>query len=171
MKIEGQGYSFDRINVSSEPGKGTEFHVLFPRMEFEEKEKEEIIRELPIGHERILFVDDEEVLIEIAKQMLERLGYEFVARTSSIEALEAFKAQPEKFDLVITDQTMPNMTGENLAKKIMAIRPNIPIVLCTGFSEIISEEKANAMGIRAFVMKPLVMQDLANIVRKVLDEK
>ncbi|MBW2035495.1 MAG: response regulator, partial [Deltaproteobacteria bacterium] len=102
---------------------------------------------------------------------LERLGYEVTTRTSSIEALELFKAKPDRFDLVITDMTMPHMTGDRLARELMKIRPDIPIILCTGFSERISEEKAKGMGIKAFVMKPLVMRDLANTVRKVLDNK
>ncbi|MBW1737532.1 MAG: response regulator, partial [Deltaproteobacteria bacterium] len=88
---------------------------------------------------------------------------------SSIEALELFKAKPDRFDLVITDMTMPNMTGDRLARELMKIRPDIPIILCTGFSERISEEKAKGMGIKAFAMKPLVMRDLANTVRKALD--
>jgi CheY-like chemotaxis protein len=103
--------------------------------------------------------------------MLERLGYTVAARTSSVEALETFKENPHDYDLVVTDQTMPNMTGENLAKGLMQIRKDIPIILCTGFSELVNEETVKAAGIREFVMKPLVMSDLAETVRKVLDEK
>ncbi|MBW2357932.1 MAG: response regulator, partial [Deltaproteobacteria bacterium] len=143
------------------------FHVYLPRIK-EEKEMAEVESRpgvIPTGHERILFVDDELVLVEIGKQMLERLGYEVTTRTSSIEALELFKAKPDRFDLVITDMTMP----DRLARELMKIRPDIPIILCTGFSERISEEKAKGMGIKAFAMKPLVMRDLANTVRKALD--
>jgi len=100
--------------------------------------------------------------------MLERLGYRVVAQTSPIEASEAFHANPDGFDLVITDQTMPNMTGDRLAKQLMAVKPEIPIILCSGFSEMTNEKKAKAMGIRAYVRKPLVMSDLAQTIRKVL---
>lgn len=123
----------------------------------------------PTGTERILLVDDEETLIQIGRQMLERLGYRVVSRTSPIEASEAFRANPDGFDLVITDQTMPNMTGDKLAKQLMAVKPEIPIILCSGFSELTDQKKARAMGIRAYVMKPLVMSDLAQTIRKVLE--
>ena len=159
------------IKAFSKPGKGTTFHVLLPRIEKEIEYKTEALEPLPLGKERILFVDDEKALIDLGKQMLERLSYKVVSRTSSVEALEAFRANPHKFDLVITDMTMPNMTGDELAEKIMAIRTDTPIILCTGFSERITEEQAKKMGIREFVMKPLVMSDLAKTVRRVLDKK
>ena len=123
---------------------------------------------IPTGHERILFIDDEQALVDIGKQMLEHLGYEVITRTSSIEALELFKAEPDRFDMVITDMTMPNMTGDKLAKAMMKIRPDIPIILCTGFSERITEESVRQIGIRKLAMKPLVMRDLAEAIRKVL---
>ncbi|MBW1911040.1 MAG: response regulator [Deltaproteobacteria bacterium] len=107
--------------------------------------------------------------MEIGKQMLERLGYEVTTRTSSIEALELFRAKPDQFDLVITDMTMPQMTGDKLSRELMQIRPDIPVIICTGFSERISDEKAKGMGIKAFVMKPIVIRDLANTVRRILD--
>lgn len=94
-----------------------------------------------------------------------------MARTSSVEALEAFLAQPDMFDLVITDMTMPNMTGDKLVGELIKIRPDIPIILCTGFSEMMSEEKAEALGIKGFLMKPVVMKDLSGMIRKVLDNK
>jgi len=103
------------------------------------------------------------------KQMLERLGYAVVSRTSSVDALEAFRADPDKFDLVITDMAMPNMSGDALASEIVKIRPDIPILLCTGFSEKISEDKAAAMGIKNFLMKPITKQGLSKKVREVLD--
>jgi len=103
--------------------------------------------------------------------MLERLGYNVTTRTSSIDALEAFKANPDTFDLVITDMTMPNMTGEHLAGEITKIRPAIPVILCTGFSEMMSEEKAKSLGIEGFLMKPVVMKDLSNMIRKVVDKE
>ncbi len=109
--------------------------------------------------------------MKLSKQMLERLGYEVVTKTSSIDALNLIQAKPEKFDLIITDMTMPNMTGEKLAQELMHIVPNIPIILCTGFNKMITEKKAKATGIRALVNKPVLMHEIAEIIRKVLDEK
>jgi CheY-like chemotaxis protein len=123
---------------------------------------------VPRGNERILLVDDEENIVRMVQQMLERLGYQVTARTSSVEALEAFNTLPEKFDIIITDQTMPTMTGEELAKEFIQIRPDIPVILCTGFSEVISEEKAKAMGIREYVMKPVLKSEIAQAIRRVL---
>ena len=157
------------ITVYSEPGEGTTFHVYLPiilELEREEKESEE---PHPTGSECILFIDDEEVLVEIGGQILEQLGYKVVTETSSVQALELFRAEPNRFDLVITDMTMPHMTGDKLARELMTIRPKIPIILCTGHSGLVSEAKAEEIGIKAFVMKPLVMRNLAETVRKVLD--
>lgn len=157
------------IIVESESGKGSTFHVYLPAVKSAGTEETEEIKPLPTGNERILFVDDEQALAHMGKQMMQRLGYDVVSKTSSVEALELFRVQPDRFDLVITDMTMPNMTGDKLAKKFMEIRPDIKIILCTGYSERISEEKARAMGIREFAMKPVVMRDLCNTVRRVLD--
>jgi PAS domain S-box-containing protein len=158
------------ITVYSEPGEGTIFNVYLPRTEqVEETAKGEAEKPLPTGHEHILFIDDDPAIADLTKQMLERLGYEVVTRTSGIEALELFRAKPDDFDLVITDMTMPNMTGDTLGKELMRIRPDIPVILFTGYSERISEEKARAIGIREFAMKPLAMWQLADIIRKVLD--
>jgi PAS domain S-box-containing protein len=160
------------IRVYSEPGKGTTFHVYLPRIATSAIAPETVSAEpAPRGKERILFVDDEVQIVHMMREMLERLGYHVTARTSSVEALEAFRAQPEKFDLVITDQTMPNMTGVELSKELMRIRPNIPIILCTGFSEVISEEEAKAIGIRDYVMKPVVQTQIANRIRQVLNQE
>ncbi len=159
------------VIVHSEPGKGTSFEIYFPAMEKTEIRKTDAVLPLPIGNERILFVDDEPSLVHIGKQILEPLGYEVEARTSSLEALELFKVKSEKFDLVITDMTMPKMTGDDLAREILKIRTNIPIILCTGYSKKISEGKAEALGVRALVMKPIVAEQLAKIVRQVLDEE
>jgi PAS domain S-box-containing protein len=161
------------ITVSSEPGKGTTFDIYLPRIDSVEAPSEiEKIEPLPIGgQERVLFVDDEKAIVEIGQRMLEHLGYEVVVRTSSIEALQLFRAQPDKFDLVITDMTMPNMTGEHLAQELMCIRPDIPVILCTGFSEHITKEKASALGICEFLMKPLVMKDLAKSARAAVDRR
>jgi CheY-like chemotaxis protein len=115
-------------------------------------------------------VDDEEAILTMEKQMLERLGYQVTSRTSSLEALDAFRANPDKFDLVITDMTMPNMPGDKLSAELTKIRPDIPILLCTGFSETMSEEKATSLGIMGFLLKPIIMKDLAQKIRAVLDE-
>jgi len=158
------------ITVYSEPEKGSTFNIFFPvikRRVQEETKGEEI---LPTGAEHILFVDDELALVSIGKNILEPLGYQVESRTSSIEALELFKAMPGKFDLVITDMTMPNLRGDQLAKELMEVRPDIPVILCTGFSSEINEEKARTIGIRAFVFKPFLKHDMAKTVRKVLDE-
>jgi len=157
------------ITVYSEPGKETTFHVYLPLILMEEREEKEPEGPLPTGSERILFIDDEHALIEIGSQMLERLGYEVVTRQGSVEALELFRAEPDKFDLVITDMTMPHMTGDKLARELMKIRPDIPVILCTGHSKLVSEAKAKDMGIRAFVMKPILKRTLAEAVRKALD--
>ena len=102
--------------------------------------------------------------------MLENLGYEVTARTDSNDALKEFSEKPQNFDLVITDMTMPHMTGDELAKKLLDIKPDIPVILCTGFNEDITEEKALAMGIQKFVMKPVIKNDLATTIRTVLDQ-
>ena len=156
------------VTVDSEVGKGSTFHVYLPTIKRELAEEEEIPSPLPMGYERILLIDDEQPLVEIGKQMLERLGYKVHTRTSSIEALKLFRADPNRFDLVITDIVMPNMTGDKLANKMMGIRPDIPIVLCTGYSEKFTRRHASDRGIQSFLMKPLVMQDLASAVRQAL---
>jgi CheY-like chemotaxis protein len=115
-------------------------------------------------------VDDEESIAKLEMQMLERLGYKVTVRNSSPDALKTFKSTPDSFDLVITDMTMPNMTGDQLAKEMRSIRFKVPIIICTGFSERINQEKAKAFGIKGFLMKPVVKLELAKMVRKVLDE-
>ena len=157
------------ITVKSEPGKGSTFEVFLPKIEMKTALTDGDNIALPTGDERILFVDDEKVLTDMGRQMLERLGYNVVGRTSSVEALELFKAQPGNFDLVITDMTMPNMTGDKLAAALMDIRRDIPVILCTGFSEQFTEEKAKKLGIRKYILKPMVMNKLAQTVRGVLD--
>ncbi len=159
------------VHVYSEPGKGTTFKVFFPLIESEEMPESTSHEPLPTGTERILFVDDEDALADLGKRMLERLGYNVTVRTSSIEALEAFKSQPDKFDLVLTDMTMPNMTGNKLAEEVMKIRHGFPIILCTGYSEMVTEANAQQFGIKAFVMKPLVMREIAETIRQVLAPK
>ena len=158
------------ILVNSELGKGTTFQLFFPRIE-SDIDMPEISVGNPLngGNEKILLVDDEAQITIMMKQMLEHLGYGVTARTSSLEALEAFASKPEKYDLVITDQTMPNMTGDVLAEELMHIKQDIPVIICTGFSEMITEEKAERKGIRALLMKPVVKQELAKTIREVLD--
>ncbi|MFP4087893.1 MAG: PAS domain S-box protein [Desulfobacteraceae bacterium] len=156
------------ITVESEIGKGTTFHVLLPIEDAAISGTDVRPADFPKGEERILFVDDEQAAVDAIVPMLEKLGYRVTARTSSPEALEIFRRRPEAFDLVITDYTMPHMTGRELAQKVMDIRPNIPIILCTGFSEQIDEAKAKAVGIRAFVIKPIVMKEMAYTIREVL---
>ncbi|MBI5578960.1 MAG: PAS domain S-box protein [Deltaproteobacteria bacterium] len=158
------------IRVYSEMGKGTSFRVYVPLAGDLAMSEAAPPGPLPTGDERILFVDDEPVLADISRRMLGRLGYRVEVRTSPVEALEAFRANPGKFDLVITDMNMPQMTGLKLARKLTEIRPGTAIILCTGFSDQANEERAQAMGIRAFLLKPMVMRDLAEAVRKALDE-
>ena len=160
------------ITIESELGKGTTFNVFLPRIKTVISEKTEPDRQLPTGNERILVVDDEKGMVDTLRKMLKKLGYQTVGKTSSLEALKIFETDPDQFDLVITDQTMPKMTGMELAKTFMSIRSDIRIILCTGFSERVNEESAKAMGISAFVLKPIVMRDIAHTIRKVLgDEK
>ncbi|MBU8849910.1 MAG: response regulator [Desulfobacterales bacterium] len=159
------------IQVYSEPEKGSEFRVYFPVVQsFFEEQNPQTKGKIHIGTEQILLVDDEEGIVLMEKQMLERLGYQVTSRTSSIEALEAFRANPDKFDLVITDMAMPNMSGDKLSIELVKIRPDIPILLSTGFSEIMSKEKAESIGIKGFLMKPIVMRSLSRKIREVLDE-
>ncbi len=157
------------ITVKSQPGKGSTFEIFLPRMNGEIYEKPVDIAPLPHGSERILFVDDEESLVRIGQQMLENLGYRVTARTSSIEALNAFRAKPDQFDLLVSDVTMPNMTGPDLVKAVLRIRPDIPVILCTGFSDSISKEKVKTIGVQELIMKPIVQREIAEIIRRVLD--
>ena len=124
--------------------------------------------DLPGGHERILFIDDEEILVELGCEILHKLGYKVESTTSPDRALEVFRERPQHFDLVITDLTMPRLTGDELAEKLMQIRSDIPIILCSGYNESISKERAKDMGIRALEKKPLVIRELAATIRRVL---
>ena len=158
------------ITVSSQPGNGTQFNLYFPVItNIEVENKRHVPNIIPRGRERILFVDDEENLVKLGNEMLKYLGYDVTAVTSSLAALAAFTATPDGFDLVITDQTMPAMAGSELAKKILKIRPAMPIILCTGYSETLNESGAKEIGIQAFLMKPIVLHELAEIIRQVLD--
>jgi PAS domain S-box-containing protein len=158
------------ITVYSEPGLGSHFNVYLPILEYKkEPDFIESLEPLPIGNETILFIDDEPALVDIGEKILKNLGYRVYTVSDSIEALVIFKNRYKEFDLVITDQTMPNMTGADLAKRMIEIRKDIPIILCTGFSEVISKEKSMEIGIREFIMKPIIQSQIAKIIRKVLD--
>ena len=160
-----------KITVDSKPGQGTLFTIYLPVTRKRHEHRPYESETLPTGTERILFVDDEAPIAKMGGQALERLGYTVSIRTSSIEALELFRSKPNDFDLVITDMTMPNMTGDKLAIELMKIRTDIPIILCTGYSKKISDEVAKEIGIKAFAYKPIVKSDLAKIVRKVLNDQ
>jgi len=159
------------ITVESEPGVGSTFRVFLPKVRTETAFELTQPDQSPRGTERILFVDDEELLMEWGQAALERLGYTVTALPDSTEALKLFSSDPSQFDLVMTDQTMPKLTGLHLARKLLEIRSNIPIILCTGHSDTVSQETAKEAGIKEFLMKPLVKQELAQVIRRVLDAK
>ncbi len=157
------------IGVESTVGKGSTFSVYLPVLQKSFQPKNTEFEAVTGGSERILLVDDEEAIVKMTQKTLESLGYKVDSRISSLEALALFQARPNRFDLVITDMTMPKLTGDRLARRILAIRSDIPIILCSGYSEMMDEKKAKAAGIRAFVMKPLIRKELAGIIRSVLD--
>jgi CheY-like chemotaxis protein len=158
------------IQVLSESGRGSEFHIYWP-LTRTEREIERTKPQKPIsgGTEKILLVDDEASIIKVVGQMLERLGYQVTAYTSSIAALAAFKADPESFDLILTDMTMPEMTGDLLAQEAMAVRPSIPVLISTGYSSTLTAEAAKAIGIKGMLVKPASKAILAAAVREILD--
>jgi CheY-like chemotaxis protein len=157
------------ITCGGELGKGSIFQVFFPAQE--RKAAAAIRPDEPVvsGQERILFIDDEKMLAEMGKIMLERLGYGVTVCTGSMEALAVFQEQPERFDAVITDQTMPGLTGVELARRMLQVRPDIPIILCTGYSNLVNEDQAKTLGIKGFIMKPMAKKDIAQLLRKVLE--
>ena len=159
------------IVVTSQPGLETRFDVYLPLLE----ESQDVACDrtetsIAGGSERILLVDDDEAIAVLEQKMLERSGYRVTSKSGSREALEAFRQNPNAFDLVITDMTMPKMTGDQLARKLMEIRPDIPVIICTGFSERIDKDRAYSIGIRGFLMKPVVKSEMNQMVRKILDE-
>ena len=165
------------ISVTSISGEGTTVSIVLPLLVAGVADAADTEEELPSaaplkpGQGHVLFVDDEASLVALGKELLEELGYEVTTCTSSLDALEAFRAAPNYYDVVITDQTMPNMSGEALSREILRIRPDIPILLCTGFSHTITEEKARGLGIRKFLMKPLLRRDLILAIQELLEEK
>lgn len=157
------------VSVHSVPGKGTTVNILFPVAERKLPKENASTGLLPKGHGEILFVDDEPSLARLGKTMLENLGYKVETETDPAEALELFRADPGRFDLIITDMTMPRMTGDELVEKILQIRKGMPIILCTGYSERIDRETAEKIGIRRYMEKPLNMRELAQGVRELLE--
>ena len=159
------------IRVESAPGKGSVFSIHLPRAE--KQEGPAVVEDLPVrgGKESILFVDDEELTVELNHERLTQLGYKVTAVTNSLQALEIFRKDPQKFDLVITDYTMPDMTGVDLAKKLLKVRSDLPIILCTGYNNEVSPERAKRAGIREFLLKPQGKRGLGLAIRRVLDGK
>ena len=160
-----------KIAVESTVGKGTTFHIFFPKITAPDANKKDNSRSLIKGSGKILIVDDETSMANVTMQRLKRLGYHVTVKTDSIEALALFKQDPDYFDLVITDQTMPKMTGEQMVIKMMEIRKGLPVILCTGYSSKIDREKAIALGIKAFMLKPVENFELSKTVREVLAGK
>ena len=159
------------INVYSEPGEGTTFQVYLPRIDADQDPDTRPEMPLPRGSETILLVDDEEFVMEMTAELLGKLGYTVVPRNSSMEAYQAFQAMPDRFDLVITDQTMPKLTGLDLAARIRQIRDDIAVILITGFSAGIAGRKIDAVNIQAIMNKPVLKHELAGTVRSVLDNR
>jgi PAS domain S-box-containing protein len=159
------------ITVASIPKQGTTFTIYLPRVAEAPPVRDRLAEPLPTGTERLLFVDDEEALSTLARETLIRLGYDVTVSTSSLDALAAFCATPQGFDLVITDQTMPAMTGETLVRELWRIRPDIPIILCTGYSPLIDAERAAVLGIDAFLPKPVESATLAHTIRQVMTQR
>jgi len=160
------------ITVQSTLGQGTTFTLYLPRIASTAPAATSAPAEgLHQGKGRLLLVDDEAMLAQMGQQLLTALGYDAVACTSSLDALETFRAAPQGFDLVITDQTMPAMTGATLVAELRRIRPDIPIILCTGFSHLMTADQARALGVDAFIMKPVGTHELAVTIHHVLHKR
>ena len=158
-----------QVVVESRPGQGTSFFIYLPVSDQEAAQPPPVQSERPRGSERIMVIDDEEWLAQIMQRSLSKLGYQVTTFVDSHQALRAWQQQPESYDLVITDMSMPHMSGADLARKMLRQRPQTALIICTGFSEVIDEEQAKALGVREYLLKPVVTGDLAAIVRKVLD--
>jgi PAS domain S-box-containing protein len=159
------------ISVDCSLGKGTKFSILFPLAKEKPIVEAQTTKDIPRGDETILFVDDEISIVKMVQRMFKRLGYKVETSTTPQDALELFSSNPDHFDLVITDMTMPQMTGVKLSEKLMALRKDIPIIVCSGYSNLVDEEKAKELGLAAYVMKPINMQETAQTIRNVLDKK
>jgi PAS domain S-box-containing protein len=160
-----------RITVNSKVGEGTTFTVYFPMVDESIQHNRRINDPIPTGSERILIVDDDTIVIGMTKRKVERLGYQVTTQTSSAAALDLFRYQPDAYDLVISDQTMPELTGDKLANKLKEIRPDIPIIICSGYSSRMDAEQAEHIGISAFIMKPFESKELSRVIRSILDGK
>jgi len=159
------------VTVESEPGKGTTFQVYLPQVEIEVEQETQLEVIIPKGNEQIMFVDDEEMIAQVVKELLELLGYEVTIKTNATEALEEFRSRPDRYDLVITDQIMPTLTGTKLARELMSIRPEVPIIIITGYRDSVTVEECQELGIREIVQKPFNSDDFGRTIRKVLDEE
>ncbi len=158
------------ITCKSAPGRGAVFTVAMPAIECTAASNAKEAEAAPAtGGGRILLIDDEELLVQLGQSMLERLGYEVTVHTSSLDALATFRNDPGRFDAVVTDQTMPGMTGLDLARRMLQIRPNLPVILCTGYSNLVNEVQAKAYGIRGFAMKPLTKKTLATLLKEAME--
>ncbi len=157
------------IWANSTPGKGSVFSILFPVVNSDAIPEIQINVPVLGGAERILLVDDRENLLYVEKDLLEHLGYKVTAKTDPIDALEAFREHPHRFDLIYTDMTMPHMNGLTLSKMLIEIRPDIPIILYTGLGDLVDSDEIEKCGIRAFLKKPILLEDLASTIRKVLE--
>jgi PAS domain S-box-containing protein len=159
------------VTVESKPGAGSIFRVCLPKIKSDVKSESKKADDNSGGSERVLFIDDEKLLVEWGQAALTRLGYKVTSMTDSAEALKIFSADPSQFDLVVTDQTMPGLTGIQLARKFLAFRQDIPIILFTGHSEVATREEAQAIGVKEFLAKPFGKQELAGAIRRVLDNR
>jgi CheY-like chemotaxis protein len=159
------------VTVESRKGYGSQFRIYFPVIEQETSIDQDLEQEVLKGEEHILFVDDEAPLVNLGRQLLERLGYKVTVCTNSLEALSIFSQTPDAFDLVITDMTMPHMTGDEMARRMLTIRPQIPIIVCTGYSERVTDQMIESMGLQALIMKPMVRSEIARAIRNALDHQ